>query len=312
MGSRPAAYLEQCCDGGGLARFGSVASLWGALQPLRQPDPPLGLRRAEAPLRQADQRRTCRTPGDERGRRGSDVVSMKLSRPRPGDGYVLHGTSSGSHNAPLRRYRWSMPRPIGGRRAGITAFLVEKGRRLQRLTEMTRGGCADPTPASGVRRTARSPGRERTWVPENGGVGVLMSGRTMSAHVMAAGPLGSCRHCLSTWCGPDVRERKQCRPGDRLIPADLQGKVADDGCRAESAAPTSTPRPSLRKPAWRPASDAAGAILMAAENAVKVSLEAISGPLGGGRRLHQELPVERLCATPSLDLGAGTTRSAAS
>ena len=66
--------LSRACRGGRGAEprlGGGRPVLRRAFQPLRQPDPPQRQRRAEAPLpAQADLRRACRQPGDERvGRR---------------------------------------------------------------------------------------------------------------------------------------------------------------------------------------------------------------------------------------------------
>ena len=51
------------------------------------------------------------------------------------------------------------------------------------------------------------------------GAKILMSGLDYERAVLAAGPLGIMQACLDVVL-PYVRERKQFRPGDRIVPAD--------------------------------------------------------------------------------------------
>ena len=72
------------------------------LQPVRQPDPPLTARRAEAPLSaEADLGRACRRAGDERAGRRLGRGRRCAPAPRSsGDRYVLNGSKMWITNGP--------------------------------------------------------------------------------------------------------------------------------------------------------------------------------------------------------------------
>ncbi len=93
-----------------------------AFEPLRQPDPPLGQRRAEGEISaQADLRRTCRQPRDERGQRG---LGRRLdeAQGRSGPGRIRpqrHQVLDHQRDRMPIRW-WSMPRPMARRAAGAS------------------------------------------------------------------------------------------------------------------------------------------------------------------------------------------------
>ena len=138
---------------------------------------------------------------------------------------------------------------------------------------------------------------------ENGGVGVLMSGLDYERAVLAGGPLGIMQACLDAVL-PYVRERKQFgRPiGSFQL---MQGKIADMYVALNSARAYVYAVARACDAGSGARSNAAGAILLASENAVKTALEAIQAL--GGAGYVREAGVERLLRDAKLyDIGAGT------
>ena len=139
--------------------------------------------------------------------------------------------------------------------------------------------------------------------PLNGGAGVLMSGLDYERAVLAAGPLGIMQACLDVVL-PYVRERRQFgKPiGSFQL---MQGKIADMYVALNSARTYVYAVAKACDAGRTTRFDAAGAILLASENAVKVSLEAVQAL--GGAGYTKEFPVERLVRDAKLyDIGAGT------
>jgi isovaleryl-CoA dehydrogenase len=139
--------------------------------------------------------------------------------------------------------------------------------------------------------------------PVDGGAGVLMSGLDYERTVLAAGPLGIMQACMDVVL-PYVRERQQFgRPiGTFQL---MQGKIADMYVALNSARAYVYSVARACDSGLTTRFDAAGAILMASENAVKVALEAIQAL--GGAGYTKEFPVERFLRDAKLyDIGAGT------
>jgi len=235
---------------------------------------------------------------------GSDVVSMRLKAERVGDRYVLNGTKFWITNAPhadvLVVYAKTDPEAAS---QGVTAFLVEKGFAgfsvSQKLDKM---GMRGSDTGELVFEDCEVP-EDNVLGPENGGVGVLMSGLDYERAVLAGGPLGIMQACLDVVL-PYVRERQQF--GQPIGAFQLmQGKVADMYV-ALNAARAYVYAVARACDAGRTTRfDAAGAILMASESAVRVSLEAIQAL--GGAGYTKDYPVERLLRDAKLyDIGAGT------
>ena len=143
--------------------------------------------------------------------------------------------------------------------------------------------------------------------PENGGVGVLMSGLDYERAVLAAGPLGIMQACLDVVL-PYVRERKQFGKAIGSFQL-MQGKIADmystwSASRAYvyavgRACDRGDHSRTLRK-------DAAGAILYSAEKATWMAGEAIQAL--GGVGYTNEYPAGRLWRDAKLyEIGAGTS-----
>jgi len=235
---------------------------------------------------------------------GSDVVSMRLKAERHGDRYVLNGTKFWITNAPhadvLVVYAKTAPDAAS---KGVTAFLIEKGFAgfsvSQKLDKM---GMRGSDTGELVFEDCEVP-EENVMGPENGGVGVLMSGLDYERAVLAGGPLGIMQACLDVVL-PYVRERQQFgQPigGFQL----MQGKVADMYVALNSARAYVYSVAKACDAGLTTRFDAAGAILMASEAAVKVSLEAIQAL--GGAGYTKDYPVERFLRDAKLyDIGAGT------
>jgi isovaleryl-CoA dehydrogenase len=235
---------------------------------------------------------------------GSDVVSMKLTARRTDGGYVLNGTKFWITNAPhadvLVVYAKTDPEAES---RGITAFIIEKGFQgfsvSQKLDKM---GMRGSDTGELVFEDCFVPDAN-IMGPENGGVGVLMSGLDYERVVLSAGPIGIMQACLDVVL-PYVRERKQFgKPiGSFQL---MQGKVADMYVALNSARAYVYSVARACDAGHTTRFDAAGAILMASENAVKVSLEAIQAL--GGAGYTKEYPVERFLRDAKLyDIGAGT------
>jgi len=235
---------------------------------------------------------------------GSDVVSMKLNARRTDGGYVLNGTKFWITNAPhadvLVVYAKTAPDADS---RGITAFLIEKGMAGfsvgQKLDKM---GMRGSDTGELVFEDCFVP-EENVMGPENGGVGVLMSGLDYERVVLSAGPIGIMQACLDVVL-PYVRERKQFGKAIGSFQL-MQGKIADMYVALNSARAYVYSVARACDAGHTTRFDAAGAILMASENAVKVSLEAIQAL--GGAGYTKDFPVERLLRDAKLyDIGAGT------
>jgi isovaleryl-CoA dehydrogenase len=235
---------------------------------------------------------------------GSDVVSMKLRADKRGDRYVLNGTKFWITNAPhadvLVVYAKTEPAAAS---QGITAFLVEKefkgfsvGQKLEKM------GMRGSDTGELVFEDCEVPAANVIG-PLNGGAGVLMSGLDYERTVLAGGSLGIMQACLDVVL-PYVRERKQFGKAVGSFQL-MQGKVADMYVALNSARAYVYAVAKACDAGQTTRFDAAGAILLASENAVKVALEAIQAL--GGAGYTKDYPVERLLRDAKLyDIGAGT------
>src|SRR5260221_8565683 len=126
---------------------------------------------------------------------------------------------------------------------------------------------------------------ENVMGPIGGGIGVLMSGLDYERAVLSAGPLGIMQACLDVVL-PYVRERKQFgKPiGSFQL---MQAKVADMYVALNSTRAYVYALAKACDARLTTRFDAAGAILMASQNAVRVSLEAIQAH--GGARYIQDV-----------------------
>lgn len=233
---------------------------------------------------------------------GSDVVSMKLKAEAVEGGFRLNGTkfwiTNGTYADTLVVYA-----KTGEGSKGITAFLIEKdfagfstGQKIDKM-----GMRGSPT-AELVFDDCFVP-ESQIMGPLNGGVGVLMSGLDYERVVLAGLQLGIMQACLDTVI-PFVRERKQFGKAIGTFQL-MQAKVADMYVALQSARAYTYAVARSCDAGQTTRFDAAGAILLASENAFRVSGEAVQAL--GGAGYTKDWPVERyLRDAKLLDIGAGT------
>ena len=233
---------------------------------------------------------------------GSDVVSMKLKADKVQGGYVLNGTKFWITNATHADTLVVYARSGEGTR-GITTFLIEHdmpgfaiGQKIDKM-----GMRGSPT-AELVFTDCEVPD-ENIMGPENGGVGVLMSGLDYERTVLAGIQLGIMQACLDTVL-PYVRERQQFGKPIGAFQL-MQAKVADMYVALNSARAYVYAVARACDAGRTTRFDAAGAILLASENAFRVAGEAVQAL--GGAGYTKDWPVERyLRDAKLLDIGAGT------
>ena len=235
---------------------------------------------------------------------GSDVVSMKLRADKVDGGWRLNGTKFWITNAPYAATLvvYAKTQPDAGSK-GITAFLIEKdfagfsiGQKIDKM-----GMRGSPT-AELVFDDCFVPD-ENVMGPLNGGVGVLMSGLDYERVVLSGIQLGIMQACLDTVL-PYVAERKQFGKPIGAFQL-MQGKIADMSVALNSARAYVYAVAKACDAGRTTRHDAAGAILLASENAVKVANDAIQAL--GGAGYTRDWPVERYFRDAKLlDIGAGT------
>jgi len=233
---------------------------------------------------------------------GSDVVSMRLRAEKTDTGYVLNGTkfwiTNGSQADTLVVYART-----GEGSRGLTTFLIEKGMAGfsigQKIDKMGMRG----SPTTELLFDDCEVPDENVMGPVNGGVGVLMSGLDYERTVLAGIQIGIMQACLDVVL-PYVRERRQFGQAIGTFQL-MQAKVADMYVALQSARAYVYMVAKNCDAGLTTRFDAAGAILLASENAVKVSLEAIQAL--GGAGYTKDWPVERFLRDAKLlDIGAGT------
>jgi isovaleryl-CoA dehydrogenase len=235
---------------------------------------------------------------------GSDVMSMSLKAEPVSGGYRLNGTKFWITNAPHADTLvvYAKTDPDAGSKS-ITAFLIE--------ADMDGFSCTRKLDKMGMRGSDTGElmfqdcfvPNENVMGKPGGGAGVLMSGLDYERTVLSGGPLGIMQACLDIVL-PYIRERKQFgKPlGEFQL---IQGKVADMYVALNSARAYVYAVARSCDEGRTTRFDAAGAILLASENAVRTSLEAIQAL--GGAGYTKEWPVERFLRDAKLyDIGAGT------
>lgn len=233
---------------------------------------------------------------------GSDVVSMKLKANPVQGGYVLNGTKFWITNATYADTLVVYAK-TGEGSGGITAFIIEKdmpgfsiGQKIDKMgmrgsptAELVFDNCVVP--------------EENVLGPVNGGVAVLMSGLDFERVVLAGIPLGIMQACLDVVL-PYVRERKQFgKPiGEFQL---MQAKIADMYVALNSSRAYVYAVAKSCDAGRTTRFDAAAALLLAAENTVRVANEAVQAL--GGAGYTKDWPVERLYRDAKLlDIGGGT------
>ena len=236
---------------------------------------------------------------------GSDVVSMKTKAVRKGDRYVLTGNKMWITNGPIAETLvvYAKTDPEAGPK-GITAFLIEKGMKgFSTHQKLDKLGMRGSDTCELVFEECEVP-EENVLGSVGRGVNVLMSGLDYERVVLSAGPLGIMQAAMDIVL-PYIHERKQF--GQSIGEFQLvQGKVADmyvamNSCKAYVYA---VAKACDRAETTR--EDAAGAILIAAEKATQLALDAIQ--LLGGNGYINEYPTGRLLRDAKLyEIGAGTS-----
>ena len=236
---------------------------------------------------------------------GSDVISMKTRAEKRGDRYVLNGNKMWITNGPIAETLvvYAKTDPEAGPR-GVTAFLIEKGMKgFSTHQKLDKLGMRGSDTCELVFQDCEVP-EENVLGAVGRGANVLMSGLDYERAVLAAGPLGIMQAAMDIVM-PYVHERRQF--GQPIGEFQLvQGKVADmyvamNSCRAyvDSVAKACDRGQTTRE-------DAAGAILLAAEKATQVALDAIQ--LLGGNGYINDYPTGRLLRDAKLyEIGAGTS-----
>ncbi len=236
---------------------------------------------------------------------GSDVVSMRLRADKEGDRYLLNGNKMWITNGPEANTLVVYAKTdIHAGPHGITAFIVEKkfpgfstsqkfdklGMRGSNTCELIFENCEVPT--------------ENVLGEVGEGVKVLMSGLDYERVVLAGGPLGIMAACMDVVL-PYLHERKQFGHAIGEFQF-MQGKLADmytslNSCRAYvyAVANAIASKGSIRK-------DAAGAILLSAEQATQMALDAIQC-LGGNGYINEYSTGRLLRDAKLYEIGAGTS-----
>ena len=235
---------------------------------------------------------------------GSDVVSMKSRAEKVDGGWKLNGTKFWITNGHFAEVVvvYAKTDPDAGSK-GITAFLVEKGfegfKPAQKIGKLGMRG----SPTSELVF-------DDCFVPDANvlgevgqGVKVLMSGLDYERAVLAGVQLGIMQASLDTVI-PYVREREQFGKAIGSFQL-MQAKIADMYVALQSARAYTYAVAKACSAGKTTRFDAAGAILLASENAFRVAGEAIQAL--GGAGYTTDWPVERyLRDAKLLDIGAGT------
>lgn len=236
---------------------------------------------------------------------GSDVMGMRTHAKRDGDNYVLNGSKMWITNGPeadtLLVYAVTNS---ATKTPGITAFLIEKGmagystaQKLDKLgmrgsdtCELVFDNC--PVPAGNVLGEIDQ------------GAKILMSGLDYERVVLAGGPLGLMHACMDEVI-PYIHDRKQF--GEPIGTFQLmQAKIADMYAAMNSSRAYVYAVARACDLGRRTRFDAAACILLAAEKATWMALQAIQA-LGGNGYIN-DYPTGRLLRDAKLyEIGAGTS-----
>ncbi|MDX1443766.1 MAG: isovaleryl-CoA dehydrogenase [Gammaproteobacteria bacterium] len=237
---------------------------------------------------------------------GSDVVgSMSCTAEKKGDVWVANGNKMWITNGPEADVLIVYMR-TAGKEAGskcMTAFLVEKGMKgFSTAQKLDKLGMRGSNTCELVFEDCEIP-EENVLGNVNEAVYILMRGLDSERLVLSGGPIGIMQAAMDTVL-PYLHERKQF--GDPIGKFGImQAKVADMYTMLQSARAFSYRIAEQFDNGEQVRTDAAACLLMASENAVKVSLEAIQS-LGGNGYIN-EYPVGRLLRDAKLyDIGAGT------
>jgi isovaleryl-CoA dehydrogenase len=236
---------------------------------------------------------------------GSDVMSMRLHARPVGDRYMLNGSKMWITNGPgadvLVVYATVDP---GAGNKGVTAFIVERGfEGFSTAQKLDKLGMRGSDTCELVFEDCEVPA-ENVLGPVGGGAKVLMSGLDYERVVLTGGPLGIMRACLDVVL-PYVHERKQFGAPIGTFQL-MQGKLADMYTTLNSCAAYTYAVARACDTGRATRVDAAGCILLAAEKATWMALEAIQS-LGGNGYINDYATGRLLRDAKLYEIGAGTS-----
>ena len=237
---------------------------------------------------------------------GSDVVgSMSCRAVKKGDKWIANGNKMWITNGPDAHVLVVYMRTAGPEAGSkcMTAFIVEKGfKGFSTAQKLDKLGMRGSNTCELVFEDCEIP-EENILGEVNEGVKVLMSGLNTERMVLSGGPIGIMQAAMDI-CLPYIHERKQFGKPIGMFEL-MQGKMADMYVALQSTRAFAYRLAEQYDKGNDSRKDAAGLLLFASENAVKVSLEAIQ-TLGGNGYIN-EFPTGRLLRDAKLyDIGAGT------
>ena len=237
---------------------------------------------------------------------GSDVVgSMSCRAVKKGDKWIANGNKMWITNGPDAHVLVVYMRTAGPEAGSkcMTAFIVEKGfKGFSTAQKLDKLGMRGSNTCELVFEDCEIP-EENVLGEVNEGVKVLMSGLNTERMVLSGGPIGIMQAAMDI-CLPYIHERKQFGKPIGMFEL-MQGKMADMYVALQSTRAFAYRLAEQYDKGNDSRKDAAGLLLFASENAVKVSLEAIQ-TLGGNGYIN-EFPTGRLLRDAKLyDIGAGT------
>ncbi len=236
---------------------------------------------------------------------GSDVLAMRMTAIKEGDGYVLNGSKMWITNGPEADVFviYAVTDAEAGSR-GVSAFIVERSTAgLSTPQKLDKLGMRGSDTSEVLLENCLVP-EENLLATPGKGAAILMSGLDYERLVLAAGPLGIMRASFDLVM-PYVHDRKQFGQAIGTFQL-MQGKIADMYTTMNSARAYvyAVAQACDREQTTR--FDAAGCILLAAEKATWMAGEAIQA-LGGNGYIN-EYPAGRLLRDAKLyEIGAGTS-----
>jgi len=236
---------------------------------------------------------------------GSDVLGMRMTAVKNGDGYIFNGSKMWITNGPEADVFvvYAVTDADAGSR-GISAFIVDRSSAgLSTPQKLDKLGMRGSDTSEVLFENCLVPADSLLATPGKGAA-ILMSGLDYERLVLAAGPLGIMRACFDLVM-PYVHDRKQFGRAIGTFQL-MQGKVADmyTAMNSSRAYVYAVAQACDREQTTR--FDAAGCILLAAEKASWMATEAIQA-LGGNGYIN-EYPAGRLLRDAKLyEIGAGTS-----
>jgi isovaleryl-CoA dehydrogenase len=236
---------------------------------------------------------------------GSDVMGMRTTALRDGNAFVLNGSKMWITNAPQADVMivYAITDADAGSRK-LSAFILTRDLPgLSTPQKMDKLGMRGSDTSEVLLQDCRVPA-ENLLGSVGKGSAILMSGLDYERVVLAGGPLGIMRACMDVVM-PYVHDRKQF--GQAIGEFQLmQGKIADmyTAMNSSRAYVYAVARAADRDQTTR--FDAAGCILLAAEQASRLAAETIQ--VLGGNGYINEYPAGRLLRDAKLyEIGAGTS-----